>query len=251
MTIPMEQKRPVVCVFCGSKPGNNPAYIAAARTLAEIFHRENITLVYGGGTSGIMGEIARTLVSLAGPEAVHGVIPSALVRVEKGYNASAMLAGNGNRQEEKLSKEPERIIPQSSSTEKVNLEYGITTIVPDMHTRKRVMAEKVMAGGPGSGFVALPGGFGTLEEAMEIITWNQLGIHSRGIVLLNIDGYWDGIMKWVEQSVKETFITEANSKILVECKDAEHVLQALKQYKLSEGRYTLEWEGPREEVKPQ
>lgn len=198
-----------------------------------------------------MGELARTLVSLSGPESVHGVIPSALVRVENGYKASSLLSGTGDQPVDGSGKAPERIVPLSSTTEQVNSEYGITTIVKDMHTRKRVMAEKVMAGGPGSGFVALPGGFGTLEEAMEMITWNQLGIHHRGIVLLNIAGYWDGIMSWVGQAAADSFISEANSKIVVECKEASSVIQALKQYKLSEGRYKLEWEGPQEPHKPE
>ncbi|EFW16883.1 hypothetical protein D8B26_000678 [Coccidioides posadasii str. Silveira] len=250
MTVPMEQKRPVVCVFCGSKPGANPAYLAAARALAHVFHKENITLVYGGGTAGIMGELARTLVSLSGPESVQGVIPSALVGVENGYKADSAARSQRDGSSEAIGKAPERIVPQSSSLEKINSEYGVTTIVPDMHTRKQEMAKKVIAGGPGSGFVVLPGGFGTLEEAMEMITWNQLGIHHRGIVLLNIDGYWDGIMSWISKSVQAEFVSEANSKIIVECKDAEHVLDALMKYKLSEGRYRLEWEGTREDCKP-
>ncbi|WEW61968.1 hypothetical protein PRK78_007468 [Emydomyces testavorans] len=264
MATSTDQNQPVICVFCGSKPGNNPAYVAAARALAQIFHKANINLVYGGGTAGIMGELARTLVSLSGPAAVHGVIPSALVRVENGYKTSsshgaALPTENYNNyknsseegETEMARPAPERIVPRHSSQEQVNSEYGITTIVPDMHTRKRVMAEKVIGGGPGSGFVVLPGGFGTLEEAMEMVTWNQLGIHHRGIVLLNVDGYWDGIMDWVERAVEDGFVSEANSKILVECRDVEGVLGALRGYKLSEERYQLQWEGTREEHKPE
>ncbi|KLJ08455.1 hypothetical protein EMPG_16113 [Blastomyces silverae] len=120
-------------------------------------------------------------------------------------------------------------------------EYGLTTLVPDMHTRKRIMAQKVMEGGPGSGFVTLAGGFGTLEEAMEMVTWNQLGIHNCGIVLLNIDGYWDGLLQWVEKSVESGFVHKANKGILVECRSVEEVLGALRDYRLSEGRYKLDW----------
>jgi uncharacterized protein (TIGR00730 family) len=121
-------------------------------------HEHNIHLVYGGGTVGLMGELARTLVSLSGPSAVHGIIPAALVSMER----------QGKAPDESL--------------------YGRTTVVPDMHTRKRMMAQEVVNGGPGGGFVALPGGYGTLEELMEAVTWNQLGIHSRGVCIFNVEG---------------------------------------------------------------
>lgn len=65
--------QPVVCVFCGASAGTSPAHIEGARALARAFHAANIKLVYGGGTVGLMGEVARTLVSLSGPSAVHGM----------------------------------------------------------------------------------------------------------------------------------------------------------------------------------
>ncbi|KAI9368136.1 hypothetical protein BJX61DRAFT_546836, partial [Aspergillus egyptiacus] len=70
------------------------------------------------------------------------------------------------------------------------------TIVPDMHTRKALMAEKVKQGGPGSGFVGMAGGFGTLDEVMEMATANGLGFHERRVVLLIVEGYWDGVLQW-------------------------------------------------------
>ncbi|EEH16786.2 hypothetical protein PABG_06873 [Paracoccidioides brasiliensis Pb03] len=241
-TDPSATKPTVVCVFCGSHPGNNPAHLASARALAHIFHRENITLIYGGGTGGIMGELARTLVSLSGPKSVHGIIPSALVKIENGYR-TALTGPKAERAAMERGKEPERVIVVSDGDESADgeSEYGLTTLVPDMHTRKRVMAEKVMEGGPGSGFVVLAGGFGTLEEAMEVVTWNQLGIHHQGIVLLNIEGYWDGLMEWVERAVKDEFVSEVNKGIFVECKRVEEVVGALRAYRLCEGRYSLDW----------
>ncbi|EER40368.1 lysine decarboxylase-like protein [Histoplasma capsulatum var. duboisii H88] len=239
---PNADKPTVICVFCGAYSGNSPAHLAAARALAHIFHKENITLVYGGGTGGIMGELARTLVSLSGPKAVHGVIPTALVKIENGYRTSLTARDGG--------KAPERVIIMSDDNAQGGAEagssmgeseYGLTTLVPDMHTRKRTMAQKVMDGGPGSGFVVLAGGFGTLEEAMEMVTWNQLGIHNCGIVLLNIDGYWDGLLQWVEKSVESGFVSHANKGILVECHSVEEVLGALRGYRLSEERYSLNW----------
>ncbi|KAL5334765.1 hypothetical protein BJX70DRAFT_346110 [Aspergillus crustosus] len=235
-------KRPVVCVFCGSVEGKNPAHLETAQRLAQIFHENNIQLVYGGGTKGLMGEIARTLVRLSGPESVHGVIPRALVTVEPGYKkdgksdqektptSSASAAGGAG-------KEAERVVSDGA----ISSEYGITTIVPDMHTRKRLMAEKVKEGGRGSGFVALAGGFGTIEEVMEMTTWNQLGIHHLGVILLNVAGYWDGLLEWVRNSVKEGYVSKDNQGILVEAKTVEEVWPKLVQYQVSEGRYQLNW----------
>ena len=120
-------------------------------------------------------------------------------------------------------------------------EFGVTTIVPDMHTRKRMMAQAVESGGVGSGFVALAGGYGTMEEVMEMVTWNQLGIHSLPIVLVNIDGYWDGLLDWVKNSIREGFVGEGNANILTEVKSTDQVVEALKDYKVAEGRFKLDW----------
>lgn len=103
------------------------------------------------------------------------------------------------------------------------------------------MAKKVIEGGPGSGFVALSGGYGTLEELMEIITWNQLGIHRRGIVVYNVEGYYDGLIQWVRTAVSAGFIAPGNGGILVEALDAEEVISQLKEYKVAEGRFKLDW----------
>ena len=103
------------------------------------------------------------------------------------------------------------------------------------------MATKVLEGGPGSGFVSLAGGFGTMEEVMEMTTWNQLGIHRVGVILLNFNGYWDGVLAWVKNAVKEGFISPQNANILVEARDVAEVLPKLKDYKVSSGRMQLNW----------
>lgn len=187
-----------------------------------------------------MGEVARTLVSLSGPQAVHGVIPRALVKVEAGYkgeaNGTGAGAGAGAKSHERVLKDT-----LDSATLLEETEYGTTTIVPDMHTRKRLMATRVMEGGPGSGFVSLAGGFGTIEEVMEMTTWNQLGIHRVGVVLVNVNGYWDGLLAWVRNAVKEGYISPDNGKILVEAKDVKEVWPKLVEYKVSSGRMQLNW----------
>lgn len=171
---------------------------------------------------GLMGELARTLVSLSGPSSVHGVIPAPLVKYERGPDSEA------------ASKYSVGGVPDESI-------YGKTTVVNDMHTRKHMMAEAVLAGGPGSGFIALPGGYGTLEELMEVVTWNQLGIHGRGIVVLNVEGYWDGLLTWVRHSVESGFVQDTNKAIIVEAKTGEEAVKALMQYRVSEGRFKLKW----------
>ena len=208
---------------CGASTGTSPAHMAAARALAQTFHAHNISLVYGGGTVGIMGELARTLVALSGPQAVHGVIPAALVKFEQGYNPGST----------SVEQEAQRLLD-----EKI---FGRTTVVADMHSRKQMMAKEVLAGGEGSGFVALTGGFGTLEELMETVTWNQLGIHAKGIVLFNVEGYWDGLITWVKTAVTHGFIAPPNAGILVEARSAEEVVQCLNEYQKSEARFDLEW----------
>lgn len=198
--------------------------MSAARSLAHVLHAYKITLIYGGGTVGLMGEIARTLVSLSGIDSVHGIIPEALIAFEQEGRP-----GTSSDTDPKT---------KPSIDKKI---YGRTTVVPDMHTRKQLMARKVLEGGPGSGFVALSGGYGTLEELMEIITWNQLGIHGRGIVVFNVEGYYDGLIQWVKSAVTAGFIAPGNAGILVEALDAEEVVRQLKEYKCAEGRFNLNW----------
>ncbi|KAL9596544.1 MAG: hypothetical protein Q9219_005722 [cf. Caloplaca sp. 3 TL-2023] len=205
-------KAPVVCVFCGASPGNSPAHLEAARSLGQALHKHKISLVYGGGSGGLMGEVAKTLVGLSGPSAVHGIIPKTLLGLER-----------------KGAQDFDESV------------YGRTTVVSDMHARKEMMAREVTQGGPGSGFVALTGGYGTMEELMEMVTWNQLGIHGQGLVVFNVEGYYDGLMSWVRTAVGAGFITAKNEKILVEASTAEEVVKALKEYKVSEDRLQLNW----------
>jgi uncharacterized protein (TIGR00730 family) len=168
-----------------------------------------------------MGEIAKTLVSLSGKDAVHGIIPEALLKYERKYGEN----GVGD-------------VAQSAIDENI---YGRTTVVPDMHTRKQLMAREVIEGGANGGFVALTGGFGTMEELMEVVTWNQLGIHGRGVVVFNVNGYYDGLFQWVNTAVDKGFISKHNSGIMVEAKTADGVVHALKHYQNSADRFDLDW----------
>lgn len=196
--------------------------------------------VYGGGTVGLMGEIAKTLVSLSGPDSVHGIIPEALVRYERDPNYTSTVVNGDSFSSSKEQDEQEKAKQQQLAVPDENV-FGRTTIVKDMHTRKQMMAQEVLAGGPGSGFVAMSGGYGTMEELFETVTWNQLGIHDRGIVLLNINGFYDGILQWIQNSIQEGFVNQANGKIMVEAKNPEDAIKALREYKVSEAVLKLKW----------
>jgi len=104
-----------------------------------------------------------------------------------------------------------------------------------------MMAKEVLQGGEGSGFIALSGGYGTLEELMEVVTWNQLGIHNRGVVVLNVEGYWDGLLDWINGAVGAGFVGEGNRNIIAEAKTGEEAVKALKEYRVAKGRFKLEW----------
>ncbi|KAJ0328645.1 hypothetical protein COL5a_004961 [Colletotrichum fioriniae] len=180
-------------------------------------------MIYGGGTVGLMGEVAKTLVSLSGPDSVHGIIPEALVKFERDDTYNSVTLGN-------------MPIPEEAT-------YGRTTIVKDMHTRKRMMAEEVIAGGPGSGFIALAGGYGTIEEILEVATWVQLGIHQRGVCLLNINGFWDGVLGWILRAAEEKFIQPANAGIVVEASTPPaEAIDKLAAYEVPDSILHLEWD---------
>ena len=140
-----------VCVYCGSGPGTNPRFVEAAIAFGKTLAENGIRLVYGGGSLGLMGAVAKSTLDHGG--SVTGIIPEFLTARE---NA--------------LTRVQEMIV------------------TPDMHERKRLMFERSDA------FVALPGGIGTLEELVEQLTWQQLGRHTKPVLLANIDGFWEPLL---------------------------------------------------------
>jgi len=173
-----------VCVFCGSQAGALEEYRTAAADLARAMHARNIGLVYGGGSTGLMGEIASTLIELGGH--VTGVIPHALKDRE--------LAHSGLQRLE---------------------------VVDDMHERKALMTKLSDA------FVAMPGGFGTLEELFEVITWNQLEFHNKPIGLLNVAGFYDQLVDFIQYQSSQGFISIQHKDILVAESSADALIDNL------------------------
>lgn len=166
-------------------------------------HANSWSLVYGGGTVGLMGTVSNTLCKLGGK--VHGIVPAALVAFEQGGAT-----------------------PDES-------EYGKTTVVTDMHARKSMMGKAADA------FVALPGGYGTMEELFEVVTWNQLGIHECPIIVYNVNGFYDGLLGWVKSAAEAGFIKPGAQSIMVEAKTAEEVADRIKDYVPASGRMNLNW----------
>jgi len=98
---------------------------------------------------------------------------------------------------------------------------GLTKLhlVGSMHERKALMESLSDA------FIALPGGYGTLDEFFEIVTWAQLNIHSKPCVLINTDGYYDFLLQFLDHSVREEFVRPANLKLVHVAKDSTDALQ--------------------------
>jgi uncharacterized protein (TIGR00730 family) len=160
-----------LCVYCGSRSGNEPAFADFARSIGNWIGTEGGQLVYGGGHNGLMGIIADAALQAGGR--VIGVIPKALVEKEWAHTGCSELH-----------------------------------IVEDMHERKRIMAENADA------FLALPGGIGTLEEFFEVWTWRQLGYHNKPVGLLNLNGYFDGLLDFLQSSVKNGFVNDASMALV-------------------------------------
>ena len=163
----------VVAVFCGSKNGLDPAYAKSARSLGEQLGQEKIGVVYGGGSAGLMGNVADGVLEKNGE--VVGIIPKLLVEWE---------------------------VAHRNLTELI--------VCDDMHRRKQMIYGRCDAA------IILPGGFGTLDELFEVLTWNQLTIHDKQILILNTNGFYDSLLQHLNKLREQGFLYEgAYEKIRV------------------------------------
>ena len=147
-----------VSVFCGSRPGNHPAFTTAAGVLGTMLADAGIGLVYGGASVGLMGVVADAVLASGGR--VTGVITESLADHEIAHRGLTRL-----------------------------------DVVRTMHERKARMAELSDA------VIMLPGGFGTYEEFMEAVTWVHLGIHDKPCGVLNVDGFFDHLLRFLAHAV--------------------------------------------------
>ena len=174
-----------VCVYCGSGPGTNPRFIESAIALGKALAENGIRLVYGGGSIGLMGAVATSVLDHGGT--VTGIIPDFLTSRE---NALARV---------------QELI-----------------VTPDMHERKRLMFERSDA------FVALPGGIGTLEELVEQLTWQQLGRHSKPVLLANIDGFWEPLLALLAHMRATEFIRPSLTVDILKAERVKDILPRLR-----------------------
>lgn len=174
-----------VCVFCGSRTGDDPAFMKDAKTLGTGIAENGWRLVYGAGDIGLMGSVANAA-QMAGGD-TFGVIPKHLVDWEVGK------------------KDLTRYI-----------------ITETMHERKKVMFMNCNA------VVVLPGGAGSLDELLEVLTWRQLRLHDKPIIILNTNGYWDILKQLMNSVVARGFAEESLLDFLTWVPDAAGALDALK-----------------------
>jgi uncharacterized protein (TIGR00730 family) len=190
----MATDRPLtrICVFCGTNAGARPAYGIAARELGRVLAEQEIELVYGGASVGIMGELADSVQEHGGH--VTGIIPQQLMEKEAAHTGIRNLI-----------------------------------VVASMHQRKSQMADM------SDGFIALPGGIGTLEGFFEILTWGQLGIHAKPAGILNVERYFDGLTGFLDHAVREGFLTQAHREAIIVESDAPRLLDRMRAYAPPEG----------------
>ncbi len=180
-----------LCVFCGSSSGYHPAYEKAASELGKWLAEENLTLVYGGGSVGLMGVLANSVMEHGGR--VIGIIPKFLYDLEVGHDGVSELI-----------------------------------IVESMHERKQKMAELA------NGFIAMPGGIGTLEELFEIFTWSQLALIKKPVALLDINDFYKNLINHLQTMVREGFLKLENLESLIMSNNIHELVMKIQAYNYSE-----------------
>jgi len=176
-----------ICVFCGCSDRISDPYLHAAARMGHVIAEKGLTLVYGGGGTGLMGAIADAALGAGGK--VVGVIP------ERFNNPT---------------------LAHQDLTE--------MHVVNNMHERKAKMISM------GEAFIALPGGYGTLEELFEVLTWAQIGIHKQPVGILNVNAYFNPLLSVIEHARAEGFIYNEHKGLLIHSPNPHHLLETMSQY---------------------
>jgi len=173
-----------ICVYCASSTQVKPGYFDATARLSRIFAKTNLSIVYGGGSMGLMGQLANSTLEAGGK--ITGVIPRFMCEVEWNHTGLTELI-----------------------------------LVDTMHERKEKMAMMADA------VVALPGGCGTMEELLEVITWKRLGIFTKPIIIVNLEGYFDSLISMLNRAVDEHFMRDEHRQMWKIVETPEEVLDAI------------------------
>jgi hypothetical protein len=173
-----------ICVYCGSADHVHPDYLLAARQMGETLARRGLTLIYGGGRTGLMGSLADGVLESGGQ--VIGVIVESM-------NTPALAHPGVTRME----------------------------VTPLIHQRKARMYELADA------YIALPGGYGTLDELFETLTWAQIGVHAKPVGLLNVSGYFDPLLAMLDRAEKEGFVFPEHRQSLLCASEPGALLDAM------------------------
>lgn len=177
-------QKQTICVYCASSTQVKRSYFEATARLGKILAEAQLSIVYGGGSMGLMGQLADSTLEAGGK--ITGVIPRFMCEVEWNHTELTELI-----------------------------------LVDTMHERKEKMA--LMA----DAIVALPGGCGTFEELLEVITWKRLGIFTKPIVIVNIEGYFDALVMMLNRAVDEHFMREEHRQMWAVVETPEEVLSAI------------------------
>jgi uncharacterized protein (TIGR00730 family) len=188
-----------ICIYCGSNPGRDEAYVEAARELGRLLADRGIGVVYGGASVGMMGAVADAALDAGGE--VIGVIPDALMEREVAHDGLTDLR-----------------------------------VVGSMHERKREMVELA------DGFVALPGGLGTLEEIFEVLTWAQLGFHEDPCGLLDVASYYTNLVAHLDGATEAGFVREHHREMILVESDPATLLDRFADYEPPQVEKWLDWE---------
>jgi len=180
-----------ITVFCGSSSGDKEVYRNTARLLGNALAENNIKLIYGGASVGLMGAVADGALEAGGT--VIGVLPRFLEAKEIAHEGLSELV-----------------------------------LVDSMHERKTRMNEL------SEGVIALPGGFGTLEEFFEMLTWAQLGLHKKPMALLNVNHFYDTLLTFMGNMVNQGFLKHENLKMILAEENIQTLLEAMKTYSAPE-----------------
>ena len=173
-----------ICVYCGSARQASERYFLAARRMGSTLARAGLTLVYGGGKTGLMGALADSVLAAGGQ--VIGVITA-------GMNT-----------------------PELAHTGLTRLE--VTDTIHQRKARMYALAD---------GYIALPGGYGTLDELFETLTWAQIGEHQKPVGLLNVDGYYDPLLEMLDRAVAEKFLFPEHRQSLLVASEPGKLLEAM------------------------